>query len=177
VSPTTRITRVRVTSDQAQIEQLYARTPRAGEVAAPPANLPPDLKNIDQYFARFWVVVEPMDDAEVVVAMAGVQDVGLDAIDPPLAPFIDANRVVRLHRVTVAPERWRSGIGRGLVGVALEWARRNNFRSMVLETTPQQEAAVAMYLAAGFSEIGRTKFGLWELIWFEQRLSRSTASP
>jgi GNAT superfamily N-acetyltransferase len=157
-------------SDQEQIEWLYARTPRASGVASRPARLPSDLRNIDQAFARFWVVVESTDDDEVVVGMAGVQDVGVDSVEPPLAPFINTERTLRLHRVTVAPERWRHGIGRMLVGAALEWARLHNFASLVLETTPQQEAAVALYLASGFSEIGRTNFGIWELIWFGQRL-------
>lgn len=102
--------------------------------------------------------------------MAGVQAVEVDSVEPPLAPFINTERTLRLHRVTVAPERWRHGIGRVLVAAALEWARFNNFESLVLETTPQQEAAVALYLATGFGEIGRTMFGAWELIWFEQKV-------
>ncbi len=77
---------------------------------------------------------------------------------------------MRLHHVAVAPERWRHGIGRELVRAALEWTRLNDFSSLVLETTTPQEAAVGLYLATGFTEIGRTKFGIWELIWFEQRL-------
>jgi GNAT superfamily N-acetyltransferase len=112
--------------------------------------------------------IERLDDA--IVGMAGVQDVGMDSIEPALAPFINAESAMRLHRVSVAPERWRHGIGSELVRTALEWARLNNHSSFVLETTPQQEAAVALYVATGFTEIGRTKFGVWDIIWFEQPL-------
>jgi GNAT superfamily N-acetyltransferase len=170
VTSPVRTTRIFLPSDQQQIEWLYARTPRASGVSSRPARLPADLRNIDEAFARFWVVVESTSDEDVVVGMAGVQDVAMDSVEPPLAPFISTERTLRLHRVTVAPERWRFGIGRMLVAAAVEWARLNNFASLVLETTPQQEAAVALYLATGFTDIGRTQFGIWELIWFEQKV-------
>jgi GNAT superfamily N-acetyltransferase len=139
--------------------------------------VPDDLKSIEAYFARFWIVLERASTGDrsrglndAIVGMAGVQDIATDSIEPALAPFIKTERTMRLHRVSVAPERWRLGIGRQLVQTALEWARLNGYGSLVLETTPQQEAAVALYLTMGFTEIGRTKFGVWDLMWFERKL-------
>jgi ribosomal protein S18 acetylase RimI-like enzyme len=41
---------------------------------------------------------------------------------------------------------------------------------MILETTPQQEAAVEFYRATGFTEQGRSTIGRFELVWFRRAL-------
>ena len=76
----------------------------------------------------------------------------------------------RPHRVTVAPERWRRGIGARLVHQAIDAARDEKFEAIILETTPQQEPAVQLYRAIGFAERGRSMLGKWEMIWFELKL-------
>ena len=78
--------------------------------------------------------------------------------------------VARLNYVRVAPERWRTGIGRRLSQTAIDWARDHGYEAAILETTPQQEAAVALYKAMGFSENGRSTIGKWEVVWFELKL-------
>ena len=74
---------------------------------------------------------------------------------------------VRLNYVRVVPERWRYGIGRLLSRIAIDWARDHGYEAVILETTPQQEAAVALYKTMGFTEMGRSTVGKYELVWFE----------
>lgn len=93
------------------------------------------------------------------------------AIDVPVPDSIDAAEpTARLHHVTVAPERWRQGIGRRLVLTAVEWARQTGYKAVTLNTTPQQEAAVALYEATGFTDVGRSWAGPYELVWFRMDL-------
>lgn len=157
--------------DQPQVEWLYTRTPPAGHVARTPAVISPELVRIPDAFLQFWVAVEATEDGDAIIGMTGVTPAADRTIDPPVAEFVDKRPdVVRLHHVAVAPERWRSGVGRALVTAALEWARAAGMRAAVLETTA--EAAIQLYLATGFHEIGRSMFGRFELVWFEQRISR-----
>jgi ribosomal protein S18 acetylase RimI-like enzyme len=52
------------------------------------------------------------------------------------------------------------------VNEALRWARENGYEQVILETTPQQKAAVALYEACGFALVAETMFGRWQLAWF-----------
>jgi GNAT superfamily N-acetyltransferase len=177
VQPQSFIIRPYEASDQPHIEWLYARTPPAGQVARTPAALSPELQRIPEAFLQFWVAVEATADGDAIIGMTGATPAADTAIDPPVAEFVDQRPgVVRLHHVTVAPERWRSGVGRALVTTALEWARACGMHAAVVETTAQQEAAIQLYLATGFREIGRSMFGRFELVWFQQPLSAQASS-
>jgi GNAT superfamily N-acetyltransferase len=154
-------------SDQSQIEWLlYSRTPPAGQVAWRPLSLPDDLRRISDRFVSFWVATEPIPGGEALVGMTAVADARI-AIDVPVPEFIEVSeRTARLHHVAIAPERWRRGIGRRLELTAMEWASQNNCRTAILNPTPQQEAAVTLYEATGFTDVGRTWAGLYEIAWF-----------
>ncbi len=103
--------------------------------------------------------------------MVGVEEVGAQQIAPLVPPQLRLPaKTARLRHVAVAPERQRSGIGRLLVDAAVTWCAEQRYESVILETTPQQEAAVSLYLALGFAEIARSKVGSYDLVWFERRL-------
>lgn len=159
-------------ADQEQVEWLQKRTPAAGQVAWREATLPDDLRRIPESYAAFWVAVETLQDqrvgSEAIVGMAGMTRAGAVAVGPPVPDFLETPpRTARLHRMRVAPERWRRGIGRELAQSALDWAREEKFESVILETTPQQEAAVSLYQSLGFVERGRSALGVYELVWFK----------
>jgi ribosomal protein S18 acetylase RimI-like enzyme len=162
-------------SDQKQVEWLQKRTPAAGQVAWREATVHDDLRRIPQSYAAFWVAAEALHDqssaTEAIVGIAGMTDVAAVAVGPPVPDFLDTPPgTARLHRMRVAPERWRRGIGRELARTALDWAREENFDSVILETTPQQTAAVRLYEALGFVDVGRSKIGAYDLIWFKLEL-------
>jgi GNAT superfamily N-acetyltransferase len=154
-------------ADQRGVRWLYERTPPAGRVYVRPQPLPSDLENIAGYYDAFWVAVEPTFEGDAIVGTTGLDTVGQSSGAPEPA-FVDRmRRTGRLHHVLVAPERQRRGIGRLLMESAMEWARVNDYDALVLETSTEQEAAIAFYLALGFNEIGRSTIGRWELVWFE----------
>jgi len=157
--------------DQDQIEWLQKRTPAAWQVAWREATVPDDLRRIPERYAAFWVAVETLQDqsgaSEAIVGMAGMTRVATVAVGPPVPDFLETPPgTARLHRMRVAPERWRRGIGRDLAQAAIDWAREEKFESVILETTPQQEAAVSLYRSLGFVEKGRSALGPYELVWF-----------
>lgn len=103
---------------------------------------------------------------------AGVDLTAVAAVQPdfgiPVPRFIDLGRAVsRLHWVLVARERWRRGIGTRLVARATSWSRERGYESVILDTTAEQESAIAFYRAVGFQEIGRSTYRHWEIVWFE----------
>lgn len=158
--------------DQDQVEWLQKRTPAAAQVAWREATVPDDLRRIPERYAAFWVAVEALQNhggaSDAIVGMAGMTRVADVAVGPPVPDFLDAPPgTARLHRMRVAPERWHRGIGRELAQAALDWARYEKFASVILETTPQQEAAVSLYRSLGFVEKGRSALGPYELVWFQ----------
>ena len=68
-----------------------------------------------------------------------------------LMPAVDE---AQLLNISIAAERQRKGLGRKLLGEAMEMARGMNMRRMLLEVRPSNVAALGLYRDAGFSQIG-----------------------
>ncbi|MBI2761789.1 MAG: GNAT family N-acetyltransferase [Chloroflexi bacterium] len=153
--------------DHPAVRALHDRTPAAGQIYTGPQIWPPELHHIEDTTLAFWVATEPSGSAEHIIGMTGVT-----AIDAGVPPHISMghSRLVRLRWMRVAPERQRRGIGRQLVQTALDWSRAHNADFIILETTPQQVAAVELYQHMGFREVGRSTIGPYQLVWFEQML-------
>ena len=166
-------------ADQPQIRWLHDRTPPAGQVATSPQKWFPELEDIAANFVAFWVAVERTAGKDSIVGMAGLEAAGTTTLGAPLPDFmgitapdsLDPTRpTVRLEVMRVAPERQRRGVGRALTQTAIDWAREHEYEAIILNTTPQQRAAVALYEAMGFGRKGTSTIGRYELIWFEIEL-------
>jgi GNAT superfamily N-acetyltransferase len=157
-------------SDYEQFRWLRTRTPPAGRVQRQPEPWHEELDRVDEVFIGVWVAVEDDGELASVVGSACLELVGAVPVGPPVPDFIDiVGATGRLHEMRVAPERQRRGIGTLLMDAVIEWASAQGHAGMILETTPQQEAAVEFYRAAGFVERGRSMIGEYELVWFEMR--------
>jgi ribosomal protein S18 acetylase RimI-like enzyme len=151
------------------IRWLHDRTPPAGQVSVRPQRWPEMLDDIPSHFEAFWIAVEMLDGVEAIVGMAGVQAVNgtdPDVMGVPVPPeYLADVPTARLEAVRVAPERQRRGVGRELTRTAIDWAVAHGFRRMILDTTVQQEAAIALYAAMGFSQLGVMDFDRWQIAW------------
>jgi GNAT superfamily N-acetyltransferase len=157
-------------SDQAGVEWLYSRTPPWGRTYPRPQPIPESLTRINDSHQLALVAVEQDRAGEAVVGLTTIIDAG-PGNDVPVPDFINLERrVARLHRVLVAPERWRHGIGTRMVDEAVAWSREHGYEAVILDTTSDQEGAVEFYRALDFSESGRTTFRDWEIVWFELHL-------
>lgn len=137
-----------------------------GRTYPSPEPLPEDLEDIPGNFSACFVAVEQDRRAEAVVGLAAIVAGGLER-DGTLPDFVPMDRpTARLHWVTVAPERWRLGIGERLTATAIRWARDSGFGAVILETTIQQEGAQALYETMGFKELGHSVNGEWEQVWY-----------
>ncbi len=58
-----------------------------------------------------------------------------------------------LHRIAVAGDQRRSGVGRRLVEAGIEAAREDGASQMILEVRYDNEPAIALYQAAGFEQL------------------------
>ena len=168
-------TRLYEPSDQAGIRWLHDRTPPAGSVSVRPQRWPPMLDDIPANFDAFWVATEQEDGEEAIIGMAGVQTVR-DA-DPDVMgvtipeALLSAVLTARLEAVRVAPERQRKGIGRALTQTVIDWARGHGYQRLILDTTLRREAAIGLYESMGFRRLGETRFGRWDVAWFELNLT------
>jgi GNAT superfamily N-acetyltransferase len=76
--------------------------------------------------------------------------------------------LAEINWVSVAPERWRTGVGRAITQAAIDWAKERGFPAVALNTTVQQRGAQDLYRSMGFVEEGQTVFeGGWEVVWFK----------
>ncbi len=158
--------------DQAGVEWLYSRTPPWGRTYPRPEPLPDALQQPLRHYDQVFVAVEQDRAGEAVVGLATMERAEANT-GVPLPAFLDLHRpTARLHSVLVAPERWRQGIGTRLVRAAADWSKSSGFEAVILDTTTEQEAAVALYKSIGFRELGQTTFRDWQIIWFELVLQR-----
>lgn len=68
-----------------------------------------------------------------------------------LMPAVDE---AQLLNISIAPEHQRKGLGRKLLSEIMQIARAKNMRRVLLEVRPSNVAALSLYRAAGFHEIG-----------------------
>jgi ribosomal-protein-alanine N-acetyltransferase len=71
-----------------------------------------------------------------------------------LMPAVDE---MHLLDISIAAAQQRRGLGRSLLDEAKQLARDIKMQRMLLEVRPSNAAAIALYRAAGFSEIGRRR--------------------
>ena len=153
-------------ADQPRVEWLFQRTPPWGRTYPRPQPLPEDLLQPDVSFPRGCFVALERDVAgEAVVGFCAVARVGPDEERPEFLAASEARG--RVHWMSVVPERWRLGIGRQLMDAGMDRLREWGCRSIILETSVQQEGAIAMYERLGFVERGRTQNGPWRQVWME----------
>lgn len=71
-----------------------------------------------------------------------------------LMPVLDE---MHLLDISIAAAQQRKGLGQQLLKAALQLACEMKMRRMLLEVRPSNVAALALYQAAGFNEIGRRR--------------------
>lgn len=92
--------------------------------------------------------------ADVIVACRGAQLLGYVALGSRTR-FVSNRHIGVLRALAVAPEARRSGIGAALLRSAEALARERGFRALRLTVLATNQAALALYSAAGWLELGR----------------------
>lgn len=102
-------------------------------------------------FAVPWTVASwraELSDARSIVLLAGAPTIGFACA----AIVID---VCELRRIAVSPSARGQAVGRDLLIAVIAHARASGCDRVELEVAAQNSAAVALYRAAGFAEVGR----------------------
>ena len=129
----------------AQAERAIAATP--GLLVSLPAEL------TDERFAQKIAALGVADNGRFLVAEAAGQLVGHGMLDP--LPLAAVRHVVHLT-LAVHPGWQGMGIGRELLGSLIAWARATAaVEKIELNVRSSNAPAQALYLALGFTEIGR----------------------
>src|SRR3954447_1757624 len=98
----------------------------------PDPALDDDLDDPAAAYAALWIAL----DDESVVGSVALRDLGDGA--------------VQLKRMYLRPDQRGRGLGKQLLTLALDWARRNGFKTMRLDTSERMVAAQRLYEANGF---------------------------
>ncbi len=80
------------------------------------------------------------------------------------------NTSAEICRMRVHPDFQRCGLGTEMLSALEECARELGFRSLKLETTAGQVAAIGMYSKAGYGEVSRVRKLGFEVLVFEKGL-------
>ncbi|WP_123535676.1 GNAT family N-acetyltransferase [Halosimplex salinum] len=98
--------------------------------------------------------------------------VAMGAIKP--SPDVDHHEsdpdTVVVRRMRVDPEQQRRGFGSAILGELETRAADLGFDRLVLDTTPDQMSAIALYESFGYSEVRRESTPAGERIVFEKHL-------
>tara|TARA_Y100000294_G_scaffold164481_1_gene171287 strand:+ start:247 stop:612 length:366 start_codon:yes stop_codon:yes gene_type:complete len=86
---------------------------------------------------------------QILLARDGAKIAGIVAMRP-----LEEDGICELKRLFVREAWRRRGLGRELTMRIIAHARGQNYAAMCLETVPQLEAAIALYLDLGFEETG-----------------------
>ncbi len=158
--------------DQEGVRWLFARTPPWGRTYPRPEPLPEDLEDIPgNYPGGCFVAVEQDIAGEALIGLTAVS-VMTDAEKDALPEFMGRlPNMSRIHWVSVAPERWRLGVGRELTQRAVEWAAGRGSPCVVLSTTVQQRGAIALYETMGFVARGTETRDRWTSVYMELEFS------
>jgi len=101
----------------------------------PDPELDADLDDPGAIYAALWVAV----DGDAVVGSVALRDLGGGAVE--------------LKRMYLRPDQRGRGLGRQLLGVALDWARAHDKHSVCLDTSERMLAAQRLYEDHGFVRV------------------------
>lgn len=148
---------------------MFARAASAESAGDPrwaplaPESLPEDIEDVEGSYLAFWVAAESSGEVAGIIGVRGRLDPVLLAGCADAKAWLAREDIAELCHLRVAPERWRQGIGRGLVGAVVAWAPAARYRKLVLNTTTPQTPAVGLYESQGFRVEGVSYFGQYEL--------------
>jgi ribosomal protein S18 acetylase RimI-like enzyme len=163
--------------DQTEVDAMIARAAEArrrGDRWVPLEQTETELDPGKAPYSAFWVADSGVAGRDSIVGAAGVAPFGLlsDGVGG-LAEMTDWARrgdAAELLHMRVAPELRRQGVGTALCKKAIDWARSQQYRTLVLNTTSPQAPALALYRGLGFREVGRSYLDRYELVWHQLEL-------
>jgi ribosomal protein S18 acetylase RimI-like enzyme len=78
--------------------------------------------------------------------------------------------IIEIKRMRVEPSMHRQGLGAHMLSELEAHAVAKGYRMAKLDTTRQQVAAQALYIAAGYTIVGAGRVASFETVLFEKRL-------
>ncbi len=75
-----------------------------------------------------------------------------------------------IRRMRVHPHVQRKGLGKQMLSALEQRAAELGFRTLTLETTVQQIAAIQLYTRSGYDEVGRSRKAGFEVLGFEKKI-------
>ena len=75
-----------------------------------------------------------------------------------------------IRRMRVHPDFQRKGLGRQILLALEHRAVQSGFRTLILDTTAQQLAAIRLYTRSGYNEVGRSREASFEVLYFDKKI-------
>lgn len=120
----------------------------------PPKDRHADVADVEQYYMKngsFWCLF----DNDVLVGTVAVRIIGI------------GNKVIELKRLFVLPEYQGRGYGRLLLKYAIDYARKQQYSKICLDTRKQFSVAQHLYRSSGFRETDKYNDNETAELYFE----------
>lgn len=124
---------------QQSVGDFFEKCFSAVSIPYSPMDRHADIADVEQYYMRngcFWC----MFDNEVLIGTVAVRIIDVD------------NKVLELKRMFILPEYQGKGYGRLLLEYAIDYARKQQYNKICLDTRKQFSAAQHLYRSSGFQE-------------------------
>lgn len=142
---------------QKSVEDFFEKCFSAVGIPYSPKDRHADIADIDRHYMQngcFWCLF----DNSVLIGTVAIREITAD------------NRTVELKRMFVLPEYQGKGYGRLLLKHAIDYAQKQQYSKMCLDTRRQFSAAQHLYRSSGFQETEKYNDNEHAELYFELNL-------
>ncbi len=144
---------------QHMLEEFFKKCFSAVGIAYSPMDRHADITDIERHYmqnGRFWCLF----NNKILIGTVAIRKIDIE------------NKVIELKRMFVLPEYQGRGCGRLLLEYAIDYAKKQQYNKIYLDTRKQFSAAQHLYRSCGFQETEKYNDNEHAELYFEMVLNQ-----
>ncbi|MCY6369051.1 GNAT family N-acetyltransferase [Clostridium ganghwense] len=119
----------------------------------------------DKSYPDVDIIADDINNNSLYIIKNEENYLGTITINEDQSPeYVDVNwltsgkKTLIIHRLAIHPSAQRQGIAKNLINFAEEYARKNNYTSIRLDTFSENQKALSLYDKCGYKRTGKVYF-------------------